>query len=87
MAEPKRVIRAKFNVFSVTHGQTGALGNVTQSEHIRASAVAADDNNEEHKKFWEATPSANLELYINNQKAWGTFKAGDLVYVDIIPAN
>lgn len=41
---------------------------------------------EENKKFFEATPSGHIKLYVVNREALDQFSQGAEYYVDFVPA-
>lgn len=45
-------------------------------------AIYSDDPNDENRKFWEATPSGQIELQVINPEAWQAFELGKEYYVD-----
>lgn len=71
-------VRAKFAVVSKDPGETG---NVT------LYPVYSEDPNHENKQFWNATPSGEIHLWINNPTAFSFFSAGTEVYVDFTEAE
>ncbi len=81
--------RCKFQVNEVAR-QNSKLAKKSSAdpdiftERVRAHAVYADDS-KENQSFAEATPSGNLEIYVNNPAVIGTFEPGDYFYLDIIP--
>lgn len=82
-------IRAKFKVQSV-QDNVGRASNGTDKKYteiVRMSPVFSSDPNHENRAFWDATPSGDLSMWINNPKAWGTFKAGQEFYVDFTEAD
>jgi hypothetical protein len=76
-------VRAKFKVVSITtsaHWQPGKghLGTV------RLQPVTS--GSEENAKFYEATPSGQIEIGTINQEALAQFKIGGEYFVDFSPA-
>lgn len=54
---------------------------------VNLSAVMSDDDPEsENSKFWTATPSGQLSMYINNPAGHAIFEQGKDYYLDITPA-
>lgn len=58
---------------------------ITGGQMVSMHAVA--DGSEENKKFWEATPSGNLDMFISNPEAQDLFEAGKLYYLDFTVAE
>lgn len=74
-------MRAKFAVQRVETAHT--TDGTPTSQHVVASPVFKNqDPDSENSRFWTATPSGQIDLYISNVDAFGFFQAGDLVYVD-----
>lgn len=73
------MVRAKFRVF----------GKVDQGYCVKVqmAPVYSDDPNSENKKFWDATPSGSLELYISNKPAADLFEQDKEYYVDFTKAK
>lgn len=53
---------------------------------VNASAVMSDDPESENGKFWTATPSGQITLWINNPAGAAVFEQGKDYYVDFTPA-
>lgn len=53
---------------------------------VKLSAVYSEDPEHENKKFWDATPSADLEMWISNPRAAEFFELGAEYYLDFTPA-
>ncbi|AFY34866.1 hypothetical protein Cal7507_4497 [Calothrix sp. PCC 7507] len=66
-------VRAKFLVESVTNHPCG--GNTVKMRPVHTDS-------KENKSFWQATPSGNLEMYINNPNAATFFASGAEYYID-----
>ncbi|MDP9350386.1 MAG: hypothetical protein M3P51_02420 [Chloroflexota bacterium] len=79
IAQQKQTVRAKFQVIGVSH--------VGGTQQVTAIPVYSPDPEHENKKFWDATPSGRLELYIQNPAAFGTFQQGREYYLDFTPAD
>lgn len=56
------------------------------SDIVKFACVYGGSNNAEDNTFAKATPSGSMTIQIDNPAARGKLKAGDVVYVDIIPA-
>jgi hypothetical protein len=74
-------VRCKMKVDEVwiSKGTDGAISQ----ERVKLSAVYGDTN--ENKEWSKGTPSANFEIYINNQAAMGKLSQGHEFYVDFTP--
>lgn len=68
-------VRAKFKVINKE-------GNM-----VKMLPVYSEDPNHENKKFWDATPSGDITMYITNPAAVDQFEAGKEYYVDFTPAE
>jgi hypothetical protein len=66
-------VRGKFRVESKDPSETG---------RVAMRAVYSDDPTHENKSFWDATPSGEISMWINNPSAFKYFKLDDDVYVD-----
>lgn len=75
-------VRAKFGVWNVQQNldNTGKVSSVTVK--LGAVAGSSEGDKEENKKFWQATPSADLTMVINNPAAYDQFLPGMQFYVD-----
>jgi len=73
------MVRAKFLVESIT---TYALG---YGATIKMRPVYSDDPAHENKKFWDATPSGSIEMFIKSTAAQD-FIVGQEYYVDFTHA-
>jgi hypothetical protein len=63
---------------------------VSERKHpggVQLEAVYSEDPEHENKQFWDATPSAKLEMWINNPDAVRFFEIGKEYYVDFTPAE
>lgn len=81
--EPKKNtmnIRAKMRVTEVTKMEYGA-------ERVKLSAVYADKTNAEDNTYAKATPSASVEMQVDNEAAHGAFVPGKKYYVDFTPTE
>ena len=76
-----RKLRAKFYVRSVA--QNGRQAEGVDSEVLHLDPVYGDDN-EPWSKY---TPSGHLEMHVTNPDAFGAFEPGQLVWLDISPAE
>jgi hypothetical protein len=54
---------------------------------VELKPVYSDDPEHENKKFWDATPSGELKMYINNPQAIGFFEVGHEYYLDFTKAT
>lgn len=68
-------VRAKFFVKKVEV-------YLESSRLIVMSPVYSQDPNHENKSFWDATPSGELQMTINNSKAARFFEPGQEYYID-----
>ncbi len=71
-------VRAKFVVLDAR--------NDGYSETVSMIPVYSTDPEHENKKFWDATPSGKLDLYIQNPAAFGIFHQGQEYYLDFTKA-
>lgn len=53
---------------------------------LKPAIYKADDPTHENSKFWAASPSGSMELYIQNSACFDFFKVGEFVYLPFIPA-
>jgi hypothetical protein len=77
------VLRAKLRVSEVL--QRKNANGETETEIVRLAAVYSDKEGSENKKWSTWTPSANFEIHINNQQAFGKLSSGHEFYVDFTP--
>lgn len=76
------MVRAKMKCNLVA---PAAFGNQVR---VRFNAVYSDDSNHENKAFTDATPSADVSLWINADKpAASAFEVGKDYYVHFTPAG
>lgn len=73
--------RAKFMVLAIKK-----RANYPGAVELEMGAVYSTDPNHENKAFWEATPNADLKMFITNPKAAEMFVLGEEYYVDFTPA-
>lgn len=78
-------VRAKFVVQSVTRSRHWDRTKNTELNTIKLSPVTA--NNPENQKFYEATPSGQIEIGTINDEAAKAFPLGGEVYVDFTPVE
>lgn len=78
--ENTKMLRAKMRVTEVAHIKDGS-GN-TESERVRLNAVYGDT--EENKQWSKWTPSAQLDITINNPDAIGKFSSGHEYFVILL---
>lgn len=76
-------MRAKMRVASVT-GQ-GSSEQLTFNAVCPKGAYPADGSDEDNT-FARWTPSASLQMQVNNPDLLGKFKVGDTFYLDFTPA-
>lgn len=74
-------MRAKFSVRQITK-----YDHLTQTD-VKLSPVYSDDPESENKKFWDATPSGELTMRINNPAAADFFELGREYYLDFTPVD
>lgn len=85
--------RAKFVCSSVPESNDGSREVDGKWERCLVKSVrfapvyANGDPNHENSKFWQATPSGQLELSFINLDAAAMFVPGREYYLDITPAN
>jgi len=77
-------MRAKMRISSVNRTEYG--------ETLKMNAVAkveaySEDGSDEDNTFAKFTPSADLEMQVNNPDLWGKFTPGDYYYLDFTQAN
>lgn len=78
------MMRAKLIVSGVTQfGENERLNFNAIGKNTGYDNTGLDENN----TFAKYTPSANLEMYVNNPALVGKFKVGDKFYVDFTPAE
>lgn len=73
------MIRAKMQVSSITLNG--------YSEAVKLHAVYAGDKNSEDNTYAKSTPSATMDIQIDNPGAQGKLKPGMKVYVDFTVAE
>lgn len=77
-------MRAKLKLSLVTATEHG-------TEQLQFRAVCADnypaDGSDENNTYAKFTPSASLEMTVTNPSLLGTFKPGQVFYVDFTPAS
>lgn len=86
------VVRAKFRCNHVSkvnttdnwQGTKVCLNPVGPSYQNGKQVFPADSDNE---KFWDASPSGELNLWIKNPAAAAVFHEGKEYYLDFIPAS
>jgi hypothetical protein len=81
----ERAMRCKVEVALVIPGndEQGRKYN----ERIICNGVYSEDPNNENRAFWKATPSALIDLHVDNPEVWGLYKPGDQLYIDITIAE
>lgn len=86
-------MRAKMRVSLVTeHKDPIKEGNPVTAETLGFSAVGPSnsypaDGSDENNTFARWTPSAQLNMCVNNPALLGQFKVGDTFYVDFTPCD
>ena len=73
-------IRAKMTVSEITRTAYG-------TERAKLNAVYSTNNNSEDNTYSKATPSASLEISIDNPAAQGILIPGKSFYIDFIPVE
>lgn len=53
---------------------------------VKLEAVYSDDPEHENKKFWDATPTGSLEMWITEEETARFFELGAEYYIDFTPA-
>jgi hypothetical protein len=56
------------------------------NDNVEFQAVYGNSTNKEDNTYASATPSGSIKLCVNNPAVRGTFKPGDVYYVDFTPA-
>lgn len=81
-------VRAKFYCSeTIRSGWTEAgTPKVSPGVTYKFRAVYSNDPNHENKKFWDATPTADFSMTINNPGAQ-IFEVGREYYLDFTPAS
>lgn len=69
-------IKAKMRVWTNTPANLDKEG-VKHGETVTLSAVHSNDPNSENYTYSQATPAANLNMYISNPGAFDVFQPGD----------
>lgn len=75
------MVRAKFRIEQITT----YAGNGGKTVTMRP--VYSSDPEHENKKFWDATPSGSIEMFIKSGEAADQFVVGKEYYVDFTPAE
>jgi hypothetical protein len=85
------MVRAKFSVNAIRRTRYGKYVNgetvQTEMQTIELNPVYSNDENDENKKFWDATPSGKIELGTINLEAAKYFELGKEYYVDFKEAE
>lgn len=80
--------RAKFRVNQVVEQRYVHLEREeVYSVLVQMNPVYSPDENSENNKFWKASPSGTLSLWINNPEAYKQFKEGQEYYLDFTLAD
>lgn len=77
------MVRAKFECSEIEEINDRDGKPVQQT--VRFFPVYAETG--ENKAFWDATPSGEIRMTINNRNAFGEFKRGRKYYVDFIETD
>lgn len=71
--------RAKFSVYSKKE--------VVGAVEVEMTPVYSSNPDDENRRFWNATPSGKITMYITNPDAVVHFEVGKVYYVDFTPAD
>jgi hypothetical protein len=74
-----RTARAKMTLNTVTISKYGDK----EMRSFKFNPVYSQDPESENKKFWDASPSGELNLGVVNQQVWPIFEVGEEYYLDI----
>lgn len=82
-------VRAKFKVVSMEFYEYPAGSAKVKLCPVSSSKTPAGEwvPNLENKAFWEATPSGELWMHINNPEGVKRFEVGKEYYLDFTPAE
>lgn len=82
-------VRAKFYVSKIEHGGSNTTSVGLKPVMAKWNAETRSYEESENKEFWDATPSGDISMTIQNHSAAEFFKAnlGKEVYVDFTLAN
>jgi hypothetical protein len=83
-------VRAKFRVNRIVdqkymNRESGQ--EVVSAREVQMSPVFSPEEGSENRKFWTATPSGVLTMWINNPEAYGQFAVGQEYYLDFTPSE
>lgn len=78
------MIRAKFQIASITKYFSGAFEQ--PAVQIELTAIC-DSSTEENRKFAKYTPSGKITILVDNPPASEALLAGKVFYVDFTPAE
>ena len=82
------MVRCKFRLDHVSEDSQGTRdGKPHTTKTLKFSAVADNDPNSENHKFWEYTPSGQLEFCCAKTAAVAGMTVGEDYYIDIIEAH
>lgn len=73
------MVRAKFRV--------NEMKDSGEQVEITMTPVYSTDPNHENKRFWDATPSGTLRMWIKNRAAAESFEVNGEYYVDFTKAG
>ncbi len=80
--EPKiKKVRGKFRVVSLTEHHW------SKSQRIVKLSVEYDTSIPEDQRFFDATPTGQIEMTVNNPAALEFLKLGKTFYVDFVPVE
>lgn len=83
-------IRAKFRVNRINNQEyTDKETNkaVVASREVVMNPVYSHDPESENHRFWKASPSGTLSIWINNPAAYNQFEVGQEYYLDFTLAS
>lgn len=80
-----RTVRALFTVSDILYRLDQNMTPTSQVVKMHASYDSRPDS--PNRAFWQATPTANLEMSINNPDAFDFYKAGKSYWIDFTLAE
>ena len=82
-------VRAKFRCNRIVDQKyTGQDGKeVVSAREVQLSPVYSDDPDSENRRFWTATPSGLLSMWITNPNACNQFEVGQEYYLEFTLAE
>jgi hypothetical protein len=78
-------VRAKFRVASITE-QADYSGQPSKTKVVKLACIY-DQSIPEDQRFFDATPSGTVEMWINNPAALEQFALGKAFYADFTPVE